>query len=46
VVGLTIIKLQRKDFRFEMPFGTFLGLGAGICVFVGQQLLEWYLRFY
>jgi len=26
-------QLQHKDFRFEMPFGTFLGLGAGICVF-------------
>lgn len=46
IVGIAIIKLQHKDFRFEMPFGTFLGLGAGICVFFGQMLLDWYLQFY
>lgn len=46
VVGLAIMKLQNRDASYQMPFGTFLGLGTAISVFFGQELLEWYLQFY
>ena len=46
VVGLILIKFQNRDAHFLMPFGTFLGIGTFISVFVGQEILRWYLRFY
>jgi leader peptidase (prepilin peptidase)/N-methyltransferase len=32
--------------NFEIPFGVFLGMAAGLAAFVGMPLMHWYLGFY
>ncbi len=43
VVGMAFIRLARKDRRYELPFGTFLGFGAIVSVLWGSRLITWYL---
>jgi len=43
VVGMAFIRVARKDRRYELPFGTFLGMGAMLCVLWGRRLITWYL---
>lgn len=43
VVGSSFIYLLRKDRRYELPFGTFLGVSAMVTTLWGQDLLGWYL---
>lgn len=43
-IGLLLAgKVTRKT---ALPFGTFLVLGTLICLFVGQELLGWYLQLF
>ena len=39
---LAFIVLARKGRDYELPFGTFLGAGALLVVFLGTPALEWY----
>ena len=43
VVGISIMVLKGKDFKYAIPFGPFLSLGAVISLFYGQELIRWYL---
>ncbi|MCX8119150.1 MAG: prepilin peptidase [Desulfobacterota bacterium] len=43
VIGVTIILLKGKDFKYAIPFGPFLALGAIISLFWGEHLIRWYL---
>jgi leader peptidase (prepilin peptidase)/N-methyltransferase len=43
IVGIGVIVLKGKDFKYAIPFGPFLSLGAVIALFYGQPLIEWYL---
>lgn len=48
LVGGGYIFLKKKDSKYELPFGTFLGLAAGGAVFFGMEIIDWYfdlLRF-
>ena len=42
LIGLAFIKLTRKDFKYELPFGSFLGIAAIISSLWGTQLISWY----
>jgi len=43
VIGVGIILLKGRDFRYAIPFGPFLSLGAVLSLFYGEALLRWYL---
>lgn len=43
VIGIVIIFLKGKDFKYAIPFGPFLALGAVISLFWGEDLIRWYL---
>lgn len=43
VLGLAFMLLRRKGSDYELPFGTFLGMGALLVVFFGTPLINWYL---
>jgi leader peptidase (prepilin peptidase)/N-methyltransferase len=42
VIGIFLIAISKKDRDYELPFGTFLGLGALLIVFFGTPALHWY----
>lgn len=44
VIGLTIMAVQRKDRHLAIPFGPYLALGALLYIFIGPQLIQWYLH--
>jgi len=43
ITGIIVMILKRKDFKYAIPFGPFLSLGAVIALFYGQDLIRWYL---
>jgi len=42
LIGVAVISIWRKGSDFELPFGTFLGAGALLVVFIGSPFLAWY----
>jgi len=44
VVGMIFIKLTGKDSRYELPFGSFLGLATVIAALWGGQIINGYTR--
>jgi leader peptidase (prepilin peptidase)/N-methyltransferase len=42
VIGIAIMLLKGKDFKYAIPFGPFLSLGAVISLFYGETLITWY----
>lgn len=44
VVGALFILMFRKGRRYELPFGSFLGLAAMVAVLWGGRLLDWYFK--
>jgi leader peptidase (prepilin peptidase)/N-methyltransferase len=45
LVGISIMIVKGKDFKYAIPFGPFLSLGAVISLFYGEELIRWYLYF-
>jgi len=43
ISGIIVMVLRGKDFKYAIPFGPFLSLGAVIALFYGQDLIRWYL---
>ena len=43
ITGIIIMVLKGKDFKYAIPFGPFLSLGAVIALFYGPSLINWYL---
>jgi len=43
LVGLPVILFKNKNFRFKIPFGPFLSLGAILYIFFGEAVINWYL---
>ncbi len=43
ITGIVIMVLKGKDFKYAIPFGPFLSLGAVISLFYGESLIRWYL---
>lgn len=46
ITGIIVIALKGKDFKYAIPFGPFLSLGATISLFYGQNIIDWYLYVY
>lgn len=45
VFALILIAFRKKHFGQTIPFGPFLSLGAGITLFWGSEILNWYIKF-
>jgi leader peptidase (prepilin peptidase) / N-methyltransferase len=45
LIGGALMALWRKGSDFELPFGTFLALGAMLVVFFGSPAIAWYRSF-
>jgi len=43
ISGVIIMVLKGKDFKYAIPFGPFLSLGAAISLFYGERIITWYL---
>ena len=46
IVGIVWIKLKGGTIKMEIPFGVFLGPAAIITLFVGHELIAWYVELY
>ncbi len=44
IVGVVLILIKGKDFKYAIPFGPFLSLGAALSLFFGEDLIRWYLH--
>jgi len=43
LTGCVLILVQKKGFRFALPFGPFLAIGALLYLYWGDHLILWYL---
>ncbi len=43
ITGIAIMAFKGKDFKYAIPFGPFLSLGAVVSLFWGENLINWYL---
>ena len=46
MVGLFFIARRKLDLGSKLPFGSFLGFGGLVALFVGPEIVRWYLGFY
>jgi leader peptidase (prepilin peptidase)/N-methyltransferase len=44
LVGLIDMRVKKKTMKMRIPFGPFLALGAIIHLFLGNELIAWYLN--
>jgi len=42
-LGIIYIIVEKKDTKFAIPFGPFLSLGAVLYIFIGPEIIQWYL---
>jgi len=45
ITGMIMMVLKGKDFKYAIPFGPFLSLGAVISLFYQNEIIFWYLRY-
>jgi leader peptidase (prepilin peptidase)/N-methyltransferase len=43
ITGILLIALKGKNFKYAIPFGPFLSLGAVTALFYGKEIVRWYL---
>lgn len=43
IIGIMVMLLKGKDFKYAIPFGPFLSVGAIISLLWGESLIRWYL---
>ena len=43
ITGVATMAFKGKDFKYAIPFGPFLSLGAVVSLFWGESLINWYL---
>jgi leader peptidase (prepilin peptidase)/N-methyltransferase len=45
IIGIVMIVFKGKNFKYAIPFGPFLSLGAMITLFYKSEILSWYFQF-
>jgi leader peptidase (prepilin peptidase)/N-methyltransferase len=45
ISGIIVMVLKGKDFKYAIPFGPFLSLGAVIALFYENEIIVWYLKY-
>ncbi len=43
LVGIGIMMVKGKGFKYAIPFGPFLSFGAAFSLFYGERVIRWYL---
>jgi leader peptidase (prepilin peptidase)/N-methyltransferase len=43
IVGILVMAAKGKDFKYAIPFGPFLSLGATVALFYGESMIRWYV---
>jgi leader peptidase (prepilin peptidase)/N-methyltransferase len=43
LVGISIMLIKGKDFKYAIPYGPFLSIGAALSLFYGEEVIRWYL---
>jgi leader peptidase (prepilin peptidase)/N-methyltransferase len=43
VVGIALMLIRGKDFKYAIPFGPFLSLAAAIALYYGEPMIRWYV---
>jgi leader peptidase (prepilin peptidase)/N-methyltransferase len=46
LIGVIVIALKRGGMKYELPYGTFLALGALAASLAGDRIVRWYVGFY
>jgi len=44
ITGIILMVSKGKDFKYAIPFGPFLSLGAVAALFYGERIIYWYLH--
>jgi leader peptidase (prepilin peptidase)/N-methyltransferase len=44
LAGIYLIIFHKQNLQTKLPFGVFLGIGAGLALFYGLQFLTWYIN--
>jgi leader peptidase (prepilin peptidase)/N-methyltransferase len=42
IIGVMVMVIKGKDFKYAIPFGPFLSLGAALSLFYGERIIQWY----
>jgi leader peptidase (prepilin peptidase)/N-methyltransferase len=45
ITGIVIMAFKGKDFKYAIPFGPFLSIGAVVAFFYKNEIISWYLQF-
>ena len=45
IIGVALIYLNKKGLKSEVPFAPFLIAGTFIAIFLGQEIVNWYMHF-
>ncbi len=43
LIGILVIAIKKRDAKFAIPFGPFLSFAALLYLFVGPEMVHWYL---
>jgi leader peptidase (prepilin peptidase)/N-methyltransferase len=44
ITGIMMMILKGKDFKYAIPFGPFLSVGAVVALFYQNEIISWYLQ--
>ena len=44
ITGIIFIAVKGRDLKYAIPFGPFLSLGAVLSLFLGEEIVRWYLH--
>ena len=45
MIGIMVMVSKGKDFKYAIPFGPFLSVGAVIAIFYQNEIIFWYLQY-